>query len=120
MCIRDSFKSEDVKLKIFKEIIKKGGIVKAIPVKNTDTKPRSFFDGLDNWAKDQGSSGLAYFTLEKNENISGKGPVGKFFSSDACQEIMKISNAEIGDSIFFARRNSLCCSKIFDGGTFQG
>ena len=53
--------------------------------------------------KDEGSSGLAYFTLEKENNkIYGKGPIGKFFSTDACLEIMKISDAEIGDSIFFA------------------
>ena len=36
------FNSNEVKLKIFKEIIEKKGIVKAIPVKNTDSQPRSF------------------------------------------------------------------------------
>ena len=41
------FKSDEVKLKIFKEIIEKKGIVKAIPVKNTLSKPRSFFDNLN-------------------------------------------------------------------------
>ena len=40
---------------------------------------RSFFDNLDKWAKDQGASGLAYFTFEKEDKIFGKGPVGKFF-----------------------------------------
>ena len=48
-----------------KEIISKGGIVKAIPVSNTYTKPRSFFDGLNNWAISEGASGLAYITFEK-------------------------------------------------------
>ena len=28
--------------------------------KKTNDKPRSFFDSIDNWAKDQGASGLAY------------------------------------------------------------
>ena len=75
------FKSEDVKLKIFKEIISKGGVVKAIPVPNTISKPRSFFDGLNNWAISEGASGLAYITFEKNnDKISGKGPISKFFS----------------------------------------
>ena len=50
----------------------------------------------------EGSSGLAYFTLEKENNkIYGKGQLENF-SNDACLEIMKISNAKIGDSIFFA------------------
>ena len=97
------FSREDVKFEIFKKLVSKGSIVRAIITKKTNSKPRSFFDNIDKWAKDEGSSGLAYFTFEKEDNkISAKGPIGKFFSSEACQEIMKISNAEIGDSIFFA------------------
>ena len=97
------FERDDVKFEIFKNLVNKGSIVRAIVTKNTKDKPRSFFDNIDKWAKDEGSSGLAYFTLEnENNKISGKGPVGKFFSSEACEEIMKISNAQIGDSIFFA------------------
>ena len=49
-----------------------------------------FLFNIDKWAKEQGASGLAYFTLEKEEKIKGKGPVGKFFSSDALEEIMKM------------------------------
>ena len=97
------FNREDVKFEIFKKLVSKGSIVRAIITKDTNNKPRSFFDNIDKWAKDEGSSGLAYFTFEKEDNkISGKGPIGKFFSSEACEEIMKISNAEIGDSIFFS------------------
>ena len=97
------FKRDDVKFEIFKKLVDKGSIVRAIVTKKTNNKPRSFFDNIDKWAKEEGNSGLAYFTLEKENNkIYGKGPIGKFFSTDACREIMKISNAEIGDSIFFA------------------
>ncbi|MAZ46433.1 MAG: aspartate--tRNA ligase [Rickettsiales bacterium] len=97
------FTRDDVKFEIFKKLVNEGSIVRAIRTKNTSNKPRSFFDNIDKWAKDEGSSGLAYFTFEKENNvISGKGPIGKFFSSEACQEIMKIVKAEIGDSIFFA------------------
>ena len=62
---------------------------------------KKFFDGIDRWAKDQGASGMAYFTLEKDQEISAKGPVGKFFK-ESLLELMKKTNAEIGDSIFFA------------------
>ena len=95
------FTREDVKFEIFKKLVKSGSIVRAIKTTNTKDKPRSFFDGIDKWAKDQGASGMAYFTIEKDKEISAKGPVGKFFSSDAIKEIMKIMNANIGDSIFF-------------------
>ena len=96
------FTREDVKFEIFKKLVKSGSIVRAIKTQNTKDKPRSFFDGIDKWAKDQGASGMAYFTIENDKEISAKGPVGKFFSSDAIKEIMKIMNANIGDSIFFS------------------
>jgi len=102
------FTREDVTFEIFKKLVKSGSKVRCILTKNTKEKPRSFFDNIDKWAKEQGASGLAYFTIEKNENISAKGPVGKFFSKEALEEIMKITGAEVGDSIFFA------CGKIND------
>ena len=96
------FSREDVKFEIFKKLVKSGSIVRAIITKNTKDKPRSFFDNIDKWAKEQGSSGLAYFTLEKDKEIKGKGPVGKFFSEESLKELMKNCNAEIGDSVFLS------------------
>ena len=96
------FNREDVKFEIFKKLVEKGSIVRGIVTKKTIDQPRSFFDNIDKWAKSEGASGLAYFSFEKNGNITGKGPIGKFFSSDALKEIMKITSAEIGDSIFLA------------------
>jgi len=100
------FTRDDVTFEIFKKLVKSGSKVRCIVTKNTKDKPRSFFDNIDKWAREQGASGLAYFTFEKEENLSAKGPVGKFFSKEALEEIMKITGAEIGDSIFFA------CGKI--------
>ncbi len=100
--ISDIFSRNDVTFEIFKKLIKSGSKVRCIVTKNTKDKPRSFFDSIDKWAKEQGASGLAYFTIEKNNEISAKGPVGKFFSSDSLLEIMKITGAEVGDSIFLS------------------
>jgi aspartyl-tRNA synthetase len=100
--LTDLFKREDVKFEIFKKLVQAGSIVRAIITKNTKDKPRSFFDNIDKWAKEQGSSGLAYFTIEKDNVFKGKGPVGKFFSEEAIKEIMKKCDAEIGDSVFFS------------------
>ncbi len=96
------FNRDDISFKIFKDLIKKGSIVRSIITKNTKDKPRSFFDGIDKWAKEQGSSGLAYFTIEKNDKILGKGPVGKFFSEESLVELMKLTKAEIGDTVFLS------------------
>ena len=96
------FNREDVKFEIFKKLVKSGSVVRGILTKNTKDKPRSFFDNIDKWAKEQGASGLAYFTLEKDKEIKGKGPIGKFFSENSLKDLMKICNAEIGDSVFLA------------------
>ena len=100
--ITDIFIREDVKFDIFKKLVKSGSKVRSIVAKKTKDKPRSFFDNIDKWAKDQGASGLAYFTIEKDKKLSAKGPVGKFFSESSLKDIMKITNAEVGDSIFLA------------------
>ncbi len=101
--ITEIFSREDVKFDIFKREVSKGKVVKAIITKDTKDKPRSFFDNIDNWAKKEGSGGLAYFTfIEENNKIVGKGPVGKFFSSEACEKILKLTNSKIGDSIFMS------------------
>ena len=110
--ITELFKRDDVSFEIFKKMVASGSNVRCIITKNTKEKPRSFFDGIDKWAKDQGASGMAYFTFEKDKEISAKGPVGKFFSKDALLELMKKTGAEIGDSIFFACNKAKELEKI--------
>ena len=100
--ITNIFNRDDVKFDIFKKLVKSGSKVRCIVTKKTQDKPRSFFDNIDKWAKEQGASGLAYLTIIKDEKILGKGPVGKFFSEDSLKEIMKICNAEVGDTIFLS------------------
>jgi aspartyl-tRNA synthetase len=109
------FESPDVKLKIFQDIIAKGGVVKAIPASNTSSKPRSFFDGLNNWAISEGASGLAYITFEKKQNkIVGKGPIAKFFSDKAIIELIKNCKINEKDSVFFV------CNKEKEATKFSG
>ena len=100
--ITEIFLREDVSFEIFKKLVKSGSKVRCIVAKNTKDKPRSFFDNIDKWAKEQGASGLAYFTIEKEKEISAKGPVGKFFSKESLNEIMIKTEAKVGDSIFLA------------------
>jgi len=100
--ITEVFTRKDVSFEIFKKLVKSGSKVRCISTKDTKDKPRSFFDNIDKWAKEQGASGLAYFTFEKNEELTAKGPIGKFFSKEALLEIMKKTKSEVGDSIFMA------------------
>ena len=113
--VTNIFKSDDVKLKIFKELINKGAIVKGIPLKNTVSQPRSFFDNLNNWAISEGASGLAYITFEKNNGkIIGKGPIAKFFSEKGISELLKLCELDEKGSVFFV------CNKEEEANKFAG
>ena len=52
--ITNIFKRDEVKFDIFKKLVKSGSIVRAIVTKKTKDKPRSFFDNIDKWAKEEG------------------------------------------------------------------
>ena len=101
--VTEVVKRSDVKLDIFKKIIEKGGVVRAISAPNTSSKPRGFFDGYNNWAKEEGAKGLGYILFEKNKGkLIGKGPIGKFFSEQAINELVKICKLTERDAVFFS------------------
>jgi aspartyl-tRNA synthetase len=101
--VTEVIKRKDVKLDIFKKLIAKGSIVRAIPSPKTSLKSRSFFDEFNNWAIEEGAKGLGYITFEKkDEKIIGKGPIAKFFSEKAIAELIKICNLKENDSVFFS------------------
>ena len=111
--VTEVLKREDIKLDIFKKIIEKGGVVRAIPAPNTSSKPRSFFDEYNNWAKEEGAKGLGYILLEKNKDkLIGKGPIGKFFSQEAISELIKICKLKENDSVFFSSDKKKEAEKI--------
>ena len=104
---------EDVKLDIFKKSIARGSIVRAIPAPNTSSKPRSFFDEYNNWAKNEGAKGLGYITIEKvKDKLQGKGPIAKFFSENSLNEIIKFCNLKKNDAVFFSCETQSIAEKI--------
>jgi aspartyl-tRNA synthetase len=101
--VTEVMKRDDCKLEIFKKIIEKGGVVRAIPSPNTSSRPRGFFDGYNNWAKEEGAKGLGYILFEKSKGkLIGKGPIGKFFSEQAINELVKICKLKESDAVFFS------------------
>ncbi len=97
------FQDKKSNFSIFKNIIKKGGIVKAIVAPVGEDKPRSFFDKLNNWARDQGMSGLGYINFEKNSNddLVGKGPIANNIDIELQKSLIQKLNIKYGDAIFF-------------------
>ena len=111
--VTEVFNSIEVQLDIFKKKIKKGAIVRAIPAPNTKEKPRSFYDNLNEWAKQEGADGLAYLSIIKNKDkLSGSGPIAKFFSEDGLNEIIKKCGLKNGDSVFFSCDKKQIAEKV--------
>ncbi len=83
----------------FAKAIEAGCIVRALPVPGIKTKPRSFFDKLEPWAKETvGAKGLAYLVWDTDKI---KGPIQKFLSEDELYAIAAAGNLKDGDAIFF-------------------
>jgi aspartyl-tRNA synthetase len=96
--VTDIFKGSG--FSIFENQIAKGAVVRAIPAPQTSEKPRSFFDKLNEWARDQGAPGLGYITLD--EQGEGRGPIAKFFDEARLKTLCDICSLQPGDSVFFA------------------
>ncbi len=93
------FARDDVAFKAFKD-----KVVRAIPAPDAATQPRSFFDKLNDWARSEMSApGLGYIIFEKEGGaLAGKGPIAKFLSADALDQLTKLSGVGPGDALFFA------------------
>ena len=93
--------------KIFSNLIEKKFKVKGIVVNNISNKPRSFFDKLNNWAREEGAAGLGYISYADNEH---KGPIAKNLDSDR----LSLFNLQDDQSIFFI------CDKQKEAQLFSG
>jgi len=82
----------------FAGAVKSGAVVRAIPVKNVASQPRSFFDKLVDFAQSIGSKGLAYLVYNE-EGV--KGPIAKFLSPEHMEALRGLCGAEKGDAVFF-------------------
>jgi len=94
-----------------KAIAEKGAVVRAIPATGAADKPRSFFDKLNEWARENGAGGLGYIIFDAE---GAKGPIAKNLDADRIEKIREISGAKTGDAVFFA------CDKVNAAAKFAG
>ena len=85
---------------IFNKVIETGGVVRAIPAPGCCDKPRSFFDNMIEFAKENGAKGLAYIGFDAQG--AGKGPIAKFLSSEKTDALKTRLGLKNGDAVFFA------------------
>jgi aspartyl-tRNA synthetase len=108
--VTDEFNEASVTFNAFKNLIKAGGVVRAIPGPAAAAQPRSFFDKLNDWARqDMGAPGLGYIVFDAD---GGKGPIAKFIPPDVQAKIMAKAGVGAGDVVFFAAGKPAAAARL--------
>ncbi len=84
---------------IFARAIEKGAIVRAVPAPGAASRPRSYFDKLNEWAREEGAAGLGYIVFTGGE---AKGPIAKLLDDERRAAIASAAGVGDGDAVFFA------------------
>jgi aspartyl-tRNA synthetase len=84
---------------VFSKLLEKGGVVRGIPATGAASRPRSFFDKLNDWARGEGAPGLGYIVF--GEDGEAKGPIAKFLDAPRLERLRALSGVGNGDAVFF-------------------
>lgn len=94
---------------LFAKIIEGGGIVRAIPAPGAGARPRSFFDGMNEWARSEGYAGLGYINLKGGE---AGGPIAKNLGDEATARLVEALGLGADDGVFFAAGREAQAAKL--------
>jgi aspartyl-tRNA synthetase len=129
--VTEEFNEPSVTFNAFKNVIKAGGVVRAIPAPGAATQPRSWFDKLNDWARNEmKAQGLGYIVFQKVEprhvegglEISGVittedsfnplGPIAKFVPLNILLKMAKKAGLQSGDVLFFSAGKEADAAKL--------
>ena len=106
---------KDTTFQVFSKPIEEGGIVKCIKVSAKEQGNKRLSKGqienLTSIAQQNGLGGLAYIIVNENELQS---PIIKFLGEEIAEGIIKATNAEIGDIVFFSAADYATANKALD------
>jgi aspartyl-tRNA synthetase len=105
--VTDAFRGSGFGL--FARAVEKGAVVRAIRAPDTADRPRSFFDKMIEWAREQGAGGLGYIQFALD---GAKGPIAKNLEADRVEQIQAMTAAEEGDSVFFVADQPKAAAKL--------
>ncbi len=89
---------EKCSFKVFADVVKKGGIVKAIMVPGGGDFSRKDLDDLTDFVKIYRAKGMAYVKIKED---GWQSPIAKFFTEDEIAQINQKTGAKVGDLILF-------------------
>jgi aspartyl-tRNA synthetase len=89
---------ENASFKVFADVVKKGGIVKALNAKGCINFTRKEIDDLTEFVTVYRAKGLAWIKVHKD---SWQSPIAKFFTEDEKQALAQRIDMQPGDLVFF-------------------
>jgi aspartyl-tRNA synthetase len=94
---------------LFAKVAASGGVVRAIPAPGAAGKPRSFFDGLNDWARAEGAGGLGWIAWDAD---GPRGPIAKNLEPERVAAIAEACGLKAGDAVFFAAGKAADAARI--------
>ncbi|GAA3373450.1 aspartate--tRNA ligase [Streptomyces sannanensis] len=76
-----------------------GKHVRALPVPAVQDQPRKFFDGLGDFAVEQGAKGLAWVRVGEDASLTG--PIAKFLTEENVKTLTERLGLAAGHAVFF-------------------
>ncbi|MDP6875473.1 MAG: aspartate--tRNA ligase, partial [Alphaproteobacteria bacterium] len=98
--VSEVFDGSDFQL--FAKLVAGGGVVRAIPAPGAASKARSFFDKMNDWAREEGAAGMGWISFADG---GGKGPIANRLDDDRLAKLKALSGTGDGDGLFFAAGN---------------
>jgi aspartyl-tRNA synthetase len=94
---------------LFAKMVEGGAVVRAIPAPNTGGQPRSFFDKMNDWAREQGFAGLGYMTFK---DAQAGGPIAKNLGEERVAALVAHLGLGPNDGVFFAAGKEAQAAKL--------
>ena len=94
--------ASECELRVFKQVVDKGGIVKAICVPGGADFSRKDLDDLTEFAQIYGAKGMAW--IKRNQD-GWQSPIGKFFTSEQKEALEERVGLNVGDLVLFCADN---------------
>ncbi len=95
--------ASECELRVFKQVVDKGGIVKAICVQGGAEFSRKELDDLTEFAQIYSAKGMAWIKLN---NDGWQSPIGKFFTAEQKEALEERVGLKVGDLVLFCADNT--------------
>jgi len=83
---------------VFARVIAAGEVIRAIPAPGAARQPRSWFDRLNDWAREEGAPGLGYVVFSDGQ---ARGPIARFLDEERLARLRECAGVGDGDAVFF-------------------